>query len=236
MGGRVCRLHSVRLLGPPSSGDSHASLMEYRTVSFALGLIAAQAQIRVLDLLKRRAVLLRLLGARTTINAGLTLLLMGAFAVVQQARSITFLREVSPSPWWCCTVLWIRKQGVLVGVLLPPVLHLLLQQRLFGGLPVDALVPLTLVVGAVIGGLFTSSFSSLWQEKRDALESDYGVLYLFPHMSSQALNKASAAMRLALRKGAEVSVDLGAEWVITRAVRGGFNFAATLFMGRVAGT
>ena len=37
---------------------------------------------------------------------------------------------------------------------------------------------------------FCQSFTALWQEKREVLESDYRVIYLFPHMSSQAGNGA----------------------------------------------
>ena len=33
---------------------------------------------------------------------------------------------------------------------------------------------------------FCQSFTVLWQEKREHLESDYRVIFLFPHMSSQA--------------------------------------------------
>ena len=32
---------------------------------------------------------------------------------------------------------------------------------------------------------FCQSFTVLWQDKREHLESDYRVIFLFPHMSSQ---------------------------------------------------
>ncbi len=84
--GRVCRLHSLRLLGPPLA-DQHTTLAEYRTLSFAAGLVAAWSQATVLELLQRRMVLLQMLGARKTLFAGLSLLLMGAFAVAQQVQT-----------------------------------------------------------------------------------------------------------------------------------------------------
>ncbi|CAE7786946.1 unnamed protein product [Symbiodinium microadriaticum] len=216
--GRVCGLHSLRLLGPPLSSTG-ATLVEYRTLAFAAGLVAAAAQARVLELLQRRSVLLRLLGARKAFLGGITLLLMGAFAVVQQPRTMTFLREVSPTPWWCCMILWLRQSGALVGGLIPLVFYVLQQPQSFGRLPMDSLVPLSVAVGGVLGHLFCQSFTMLWQEKREHLESDYRVIFLFPHMSSQARSKASVAMRVALKRGAEATKNTAAEWVAARAVR-----------------
>ncbi|CAE8694299.1 unnamed protein product [Polarella glacialis] len=229
--GRVCRLHSARLLGAPAD-DSNATLVEYRTVSFAMGLLAAWAQARVLDLLQRRTTLLRLLGARKAFLGGITMLLMGAFAVVQQPRTVSFLREVSPTPWWCCMVLWIRQFGAIVGALVPLVLYGLAQPRSFGRLPVDTLVALALIVGAALGHSFCQTFNGLWLEKKEHLESDYRVLHLFPHMSSQARKKASVAMRLALKRGAEATRNTAAEWMAARAVRTGLNFVGSILARR----
>merc|ERR1719424_797298 len=83
--GQVCHLHNFVLLGPPR-GDQ-TSLVEYRTFAFAAGLVAAWAQERMLELLQQRSVLLHLLGSRKAMYAGLSLLLMGAFAVVQQSKT-----------------------------------------------------------------------------------------------------------------------------------------------------
>ena len=41
--GRVCGLHHFRVLGPPLT-SREATLVEYRTLAFAVGLVAAQAQ------------------------------------------------------------------------------------------------------------------------------------------------------------------------------------------------
>jgi len=221
--GRVCGLHKLRLLGPPLT-STQATLVEYRTLAFAVGLVAAQAQARALVLLQRRSVLLRLLGARKAFIGGITLLLMGAFAVVQQPRTMTFLREVSPTPWWCCMVLWLRQFGAIAGAFLPLVLYTLVQPQSFGRLSVDTLVPIAVSAGCVAGYLFCQSFTALWQEKREVLESDYRVIFLFPHMSSQARQKASAAMRLTLKRGAEATKNTAAEWMATRAVRTGMDF------------
>merc|ERR1712217_286285 len=134
-----------------------------------MGLVAAWAQSRVLELLQRRNVLLRLLGARKAIFNGLCLLLMGAWnAMVQQAKTMSFLRnsmgflaDVSPTPWWCCMVLWIRKFGAVAGFVVPIVLHTLRQPLYLGALSVDNLVPLTLTIGAILGHVFCHTFNVL---------------------------------------------------------------------------
>jgi hypothetical protein len=216
--GRVCNLHSLRLFGPPLD-DGGATLVEYRTLAFAIGLLAAWAQARVLELLQRRTVLLRLLGARNAIYAGLTLLLMGAYAVVQQARSVAFLAEVSPGPRLCCLVLWIRHFGAIAGVAAPLAYYALLHPRCLGDLSKDALVPVAMAVGGVLGHLFCSTFNALWAERREHLESEWRVLQLFPNMSSQARSKASVAMRLALTKSAQVGRNAAVEYAATRVVR-----------------
>jgi len=231
--GRVCRLHTIRLLGPPIT-DTHATLVEYRTLSFAMGLTAAWSQARLLELLQHRAVLLRLLGAQKALYAGLTLLLMGAFAVVQQTRTVQFLREVSPTPWWCCTVLWIRQFGAVFGAVLPLAFYVLLEPRFLGALPVDTLVPIAVVVGSVLGNSFCQSFTALWLEKKEHLESDYRVLHLFPHMSSQARGKAAVVMRLAFRRGAEATTHTAVEWAASRMVRTAADYASRFLAGRRA--
>lgn len=222
--GQVFRLHSFRILGPPQR--SGVTLTEYRTLAFVIGLLAAWAQARVLELLQRRTVLLRLLGARNTFLGGLTLLLTGAFAVVQQPKTIAFLREVSPTPWWCCMVLWTRKFGAVAAALLPMVIFVLLHPKALGSLAVEVLVPTSLFVGAVLGYLFCTTFSNLWLEKREHLESDYRVLQLFPNISKQARDKAAAGMRMALTRGAAATKNTATQMVVTRAVKTGFDFFA----------
>lgn len=231
--GRVCCLHSMRLLGP-AAADNNTTLIEYRTLAFAMGLLGAEAQSRLLELLQRRTVLLRLLGARKAVLGGLTLLLMGAFAVVQQSKTMTFLREVSPSPWWCCMILWIRQSGAIVGASVPVVLHVLLQPHLIGCLPVDTLVPFTLLIGVLLGHFFCLTFNALWVEREKDLESVYRVLHLFPHMSSKARKKAADAMRIALNRGAQATKNTAAEWFTGRVVRTGIDVVAKLMSKKVS--
>eukprot|EP00930_Biecheleria_cincta_P054968 TRINITY_DN41341_c0_g1_i1.p1 TRINITY_DN41341_c0_g1~~TRINITY_DN41341_c0_g1_i1.p1 ORF type:complete len:1899 (+),score=291.02 TRINITY_DN41341_c0_g1_i1:103-5799(+) len=222
--GQVIGLHSFRILGPPQK--SGVTLTEYRTLAFVIGLLAAWAQAKVLELLQRRTVLLRLLGARNTFLGGLTLLLTGAFAVVQQPKTIVFLREVSPAPWWCCMVLWTRKFGALAGALVPMAFFVLLHPKALGSLAADVLVPTSLFMGALLGYLFCQTFNNLWLEKREHLESDYRVLHLFPNISVQARDKAAVAMRMALTRGAAATKNTATQLVVARAVKTGFDFFA----------
>ena len=125
--GQVAGLHPVNFLGPPDHKRLEgATLVEYRAVSFAVVLIGAWCQSNVLELVRRRSVLLRLLGARQAMLVGLNLLLMGAFAMVKQKRSLSFLRTASSTPLWCCFILWVRSYGVLLGAVTPFVWYALL--------------------------------------------------------------------------------------------------------------
>lgn len=231
--GRLCGLHSLRLLG----GKDSKSLAEYRTLAWAVGLLAAWCQGHALELLQRRTVLLRMLGARKAIYAGLSLLLMGAFAVVKQSQTLTFLRESSPTPRWCCAVLWTRSFGAGVGILIPLVLHTLQHPGLLGGLSTDVLVPVTLIVGLLLGYFVCKTYHDLWWEKREDLESDYRILTLFPHMSMQARGKARTAMRLAFKKGISATHDTAVTWATSRMARSAFNYvAAWAAYGRTSST
>jgi len=216
--GRVCRMHSVRLLGPPMA-NSHLTLIDYRTFAFAMGLLAAWAQARVLDLLRRRTVLLRMLGARQAILAGSTLLLMGICAFAQYGKTVSFLREVSPTPNWCCVILWIRQFGAVAGMTVPMVMHMLLQPGLFGNFDAQFLVPMALVSGATLGHGFCWTLNIVWKEKGEHLESDYRVLNLLPAMSAQGRRLASDAMRLAKKRCAEATTSTAMEWAASRVVR-----------------
>lgn len=227
--GRQCGLHSFRLLGGTSV------LAEYRTLTFAYGIIAAWSQGWVLALLQRRTVLLRLLGARKAVHSGLILMLMGAYAVVSRTQSLAFLRESSPTPRWCCVVLWIRSFGGGVGLLVPVLMHSLLHPSILGGLPLEALIPLSLAIGMCFGLFVCQTFNDLWLDKKEDLESDYRILSLFPHMSMQARSKARTAMRLAIRRGMMSTHDTAVSWATSRVARSAMNYFADWALVRNSG-
>jgi len=224
--GHVLGLHNMVLFGPSQhqTRAKDATLLEFRSLSFAIGLIGAYCQTPFLDLLRSRTVLLRLLGARQTISAGLNLLLMGAFAVVSHEDSLNFLRERSPTPHWCCTILWIRKHGVVVGAVMPFIWYVLFSPTYWSGASAGVLVPASMLVGWGIGAFMACSYNNIWLEKQDHLESDYRILHLFPRVSSMAKEKLSAAMKTAIKKGGQASRDVAVEFFSARALRAAFSF------------
>lgn len=224
--GRVFRLHSLRFLGPPIS-SAGMTLFEYRTFAFAMGLGAAWAQTRVLDLLQRRTVLMRLLGAKQAITAGASLLFMGISAVSQYKNTVSWLDEVSPSPRMCCIVLWIRQFGAVFGCAMPLVMYVLLKKHCLGALPPDVLVPLALLCGSVLGHCFCWSMTRIWRERGEDLGSDYRVLYLFPRTSANGRRLASQTMRSAKKRCAEGATSTAVEWAASRIVRKGFDVFTT---------
>eukprot|EP00929_Paragymnodinium_shiwhaense_P086092 TRINITY_DN46590_c0_g1_i1.p1 TRINITY_DN46590_c0_g1~~TRINITY_DN46590_c0_g1_i1.p1 ORF type:complete len:1903 (+),score=416.66 TRINITY_DN46590_c0_g1_i1:129-5837(+) len=192
-------IRSLRLLHNAEPSDLDASNSRY-LLTYASELLAAWAQGRLLELLQRRTVLLRMLGARKAIFAGLSLLLMGAFAVVQQAKTLTFLRRATPSTWWCTVVMWLRRFGAVAGFCVPVAFALLQWLHHKCGLPRDLVVAAALGLGASSGHLVSASFTVVQARQDDRRDADCGVLLLFPHMSAQARARAGEAMRLASRR------------------------------------
>lgn len=224
--GRVCRLHSWRLLGPPASA-SDVSLLEYRTLSFAMGLVAAWAQVRVLELLQRRTVLMRLLGARQAILAGASLLFMGVQGLKQYRRTVSWLSEVSPTPFWCCTVLWIRQNGVIFAAVLPLALHTLMTDGWLGGSSPQAFVCVALATGVLLGHGVNWTMLRIWREKGEHLESDYRVLLLLPRTSASGRRLAAGAMSAAKKRCAEGATSTAMEWAASRFVSRAADYLST---------
>lgn len=215
--GRVLGLHSWHLLG---SWDDRLSLVEYRTAAFAMGLVGAWAQTRVLELLQRRSVLLRLLGARQAILAGYTLLLMGATALTREySGTLQFLRDSSPSPRMCCNILWIRQFGACLGAAVPIIMFALMPPSPVGRLPSETLVPIALAAGALLSHLCCWSLNSIWYERLEHLESDYRVLYLLPHNTARGRRLASNALKLAQKRVTEATTRPAVEWAAREVVR-----------------
>eukprot|EP00445_Apocalathium_hangoei_P029916 CAMPEP_0203919624 /NCGR_PEP_ID=MMETSP0359-20131031/60005_1 /ASSEMBLY_ACC=CAM_ASM_000338 /TAXON_ID=268821 /ORGANISM="Scrippsiella Hangoei, Strain SHTV-5" /LENGTH=1879 /DNA_ID=CAMNT_0050846957 /DNA_START=1 /DNA_END=5640 /DNA_ORIENTATION=- len=226
--GQWLGLHSVRFLGPPLApvGQEAMTPAEYQAPAFILFLVAAGAHQRVLGLTKRQTVMVRMLGARRRQLPGLKLFLMGAPSVGgQHTEALTFLRDVSPSKWWCCVVLFLRRWGAAGGVFVPLSLYILRDQQFLGALSKDTLVSLAVIVGAFIGHSASSSFAALWLEVEGHMEAEYRVLYLFPHMRKSTRTWACDALVQAFRQGDDAGrVDPNSgPWAVTAAVRGLFG-------------
>jgi hypothetical protein len=223
--GQVAGLHEFNLLGPPiHTRLKGATLVEYRTVSFAVGLVGAWSQTSLLELLQRRSVLLRLLGARKTIFVGLNLLLMGAFAMVNQRASLEFLRESSPNPYWCLFILWIRKHGIILAGAMPIIWFFLGPSQLADKASPGVLVSVTLLIGMALGSAITFSMHKLWLAKSKDLDTVYRVIHLFPKLSSNAREKAMGAMQTTFKKGKQAAENAAVEWAAGRAFRAGIGW------------
>jgi len=234
--GQWCGFHSVRLLGPPQApaGQETTTPAEYQPPAFALFIAAAAAHQHVLTLTKRQTVLVRMLGARCSQLPNLRLFLMGAPSVTgQHAEALSFLRNVSPSKWWCCLVLFLRRWGAVGGVLIPLSLYVLRDPQHLGAMPKETLVPLAMAIGAVLGHSASSSFAALWHACEGHLEAEYRVLHLFPHMSPQARDWACDALSQAVRQSTKdkATEPDGMIWAAVAMVRGTTSWAVSSIAG-----
>eukprot|EP00929_Paragymnodinium_shiwhaense_P006776 TRINITY_DN110735_c0_g1_i1.p1 TRINITY_DN110735_c0_g1~~TRINITY_DN110735_c0_g1_i1.p1 ORF type:complete len:681 (-),score=107.46 TRINITY_DN110735_c0_g1_i1:74-2116(-) len=227
--GRVLGLHSLSLFGPPQA-KSDATLLEFRTVAFSIGLVAAWSQEKLLTALKKKRVLLRVLGPRNVIYGAVSFIFHGVFAVVYKSEAMQFLKERSPSPWWCCAILWLRRWSAPVGLSLALV-SCTISLGLRGVIAKDQFFTSMIVSGCVLYGFadrLIGSFRELRRENQDELNSDGRMLLLFPQMSAQARAKAFAAMTSARQATKKVLQ----EWVAMRVSRLLFQTAADSFANR----
>jgi len=225
-------VHSIRCLGPAlAPPDQEATTpAEFQSPAFLLFLVAAAAHERVLGLTKRQTVMVRMLGARPGQIPYLKLFLMGAPSVGGlHTVALGFLRDVSPSKWWCCAALFLRRWGAFGGVCIPFSLYILRDHQFLGRLSKDTLIPLSVVVGSWLGYSASSSFAAIWHECEEHLDSEYRVLYLFPHMRKSTRTWACDALCQAFRQNPDDSgrhASNDEPWQVTKLSRSVFNSVA----------
>lgn len=104
------------LLGAQRDGDSLWSEM---AIMFLLRIISVSCQQRLIDLLSRREVLLRLIGAERITAQTVCLLLKGIAVACSQSTSANpiqeFFESVTPPPVCCVLVVAARTQAVILG-------------------------------------------------------------------------------------------------------------------------
>ncbi|CAD7964124.1 unnamed protein product [Amoebophrya sp. A120] len=206
-----------------------ATLMNYQTIYFFVGLIAATAQEHLMDSLTKRTVLLRLLGARSAIYGGVLALCSGVFAMFNLGATVNFLTNVSPTPHQCILILEIRRIGVFAGLI--PVLwsfsKLCLQKNMG-----EIAVLFALAVGVLAGIQVVRYYHMEELLHRKTIFSSYRILLLFPHTSSHARSRAEQAMELAMRRTAVTSAKGASGFVAKSLVRQIFNFGGYYLFGK----
>lgn len=167
----------------------------FSTRMLSMLLVSSWARAHLLELIRQRVVVLRLLQAPGELLPGLQLRLDGGFAVIQQRRILEFLQHVTPTTDWCGMVLLVRRVGGAFGLVVPSLLHALTRARFS-----ERMKPETLMIVAVTAGMFLghwlSQSSILDPGESEHLRSDHRVLLLLPHLTSSSRKKAATDIKL----------------------------------------
>ncbi len=142
-----------------------------RSLHFISVIISSSAQAHLVSLLKRRDVILKLLGAERVLILSLTLFFKGVTAAVTTESLLPFFRKISPHPLFCCLVMSLRSRPVEAAILM----SLLPLIPLWIPLPV-----LSLVVGLVAGVGIVAVVWKDWKSNEDAYMSNMRLLYILP--------------------------------------------------------
>lgn len=198
----------AQILGAPRG--SHP-LNSEKSVGFCLNLVSALSQQRLVEVLSRREVLLRLIGAERVMASTICLLFKGvavAFAPSKSENPIAeFLTRVAPPGICCVAIVAIRSQAVAFGaafVLAPRV------TSLFGSTP-------CFIVGSLAGAFLAYSFLSVWYTYRVDLDS--AALRLAMLVPGGVSSQAKGLLRGVLVGARTRAVQMMAMGILQRALQ-----------------
>ncbi|CAE8626989.1 unnamed protein product [Polarella glacialis] len=203
------------LLGPlawflGAGVDTHPMQSE-KSVAFCLHLVSMVSQQRLVELLARREVLLRLIGAERVMASTICLLFKGVAVACSPSKTANpiaeFLTRVAPPRACCCVIMALRSQALLLGI------SLVLAPRL------------TVVLGSSISfalGLFAGAYAthavlSVWYANRADLDS--AALRLAMLVPGGVSNQAKGLLRGVLVGARTRAVQMMAMGILQRALR-----------------
>lgn len=138
-------------------------------------IVSLTSQSMLVSLLKRRDVVLKLLGAERVLILSLTLFFRGVSAAVTTESLLPFFRRISPHPIFCCLVMTLRVwtlQAALLLSLVPLVPSL-------SGSPL-----LSLLTGLGVGTTLVALTWREWKLNENAYMSNMRLLYILPGIVS----------------------------------------------------
>lgn len=196
------------LLG--AEGGSHP-LENQKSIAFCLNLVSVISQQRLVELLARREVLLRLIGAERVTASTICLLFKGVAVACAPSTSVNpiaeFLVRVAPPPACCVAIVAMRSQALVLGcavVVAPKVTALLGSCACF-------------LLGLLAGGYAANAFLSVWYDYRADLDS--AALRLAMLVPGGVSNQAKGLLRGALAGAHRRAVQMMAMGIIQRALR-----------------
>ena len=151
----------------------------------------------VLSQLKRREVVLRLLGAERVMVLSLTLFFRGISAAVTPDSLLPFFKQITPHPLFCCLAMTVRRHAVMVGLSLAiaPLLAVWL-----------ASTWLSMLAGLSFGIAAISLLWNDWRLNEDYYLSHLRLLFILPGSLSSKSKQVLDNLLLSSGKSALKSV------------------------------
>eukprot|EP00929_Paragymnodinium_shiwhaense_P074706 TRINITY_DN38238_c0_g3_i1.p1 TRINITY_DN38238_c0_g3~~TRINITY_DN38238_c0_g3_i1.p1 ORF type:complete len:1004 (-),score=218.94 TRINITY_DN38238_c0_g3_i1:111-3122(-) len=189
------------------------SPLSVKAITFSLQLISIFSQQRLLELLSRREVLLRLIGAKRLTSQTLLLLLKGVSVALDgpwigSSPLAEFLLKVAPPPIYCVVVVALRSHSVLVGTALVLTPRLISTQALSGWS--------AFVLGIAAGTYAAHSVLSVWYANQGDLDSP--ALRLALLVPGGVSSRAKGLLRDALADARKRAVQMVAMGLVKRLI------------------
>ena len=141
-----------------------------RSLHFMSVIVSSWCQQLLFTELKKREVLLRLLGAERIMVLSLTLFFRGITAAVSSDSLMPYFRQVSPHPLVCCLVMCVRKYPWHLSLLLSVVPRT----------PSVASSQIVMLIGLAVGSTVVMTVWNDWQRNENAYLSHMRMLYILP--------------------------------------------------------
>jgi hypothetical protein len=142
-----------------------------RSLQYLSVIVSSTSQAVLVSMLKRRDVILKLLGAERIMILSLTLFFRGVSAAVTTESLLPFFRKISPHPIFCCLVMTLRSWSVQAAVLL----SLVPLVPLWSGSPA-----ISLITGLAVGTAIVTFVWREWKLNENAYMSNMRLLYILP--------------------------------------------------------
>eukprot|EP00933_Yihiella_yeosuensis_P080172 TRINITY_DN93581_c0_g1_i1.p1 TRINITY_DN93581_c0_g1~~TRINITY_DN93581_c0_g1_i1.p1 ORF type:complete len:893 (+),score=140.86 TRINITY_DN93581_c0_g1_i1:129-2807(+) len=182
-----------------------------KSVTFLLNVICVISQQRLVELLSRREVLLRMIGAERAMASTICLLCKGVAVACAPSSSSNpiadFLNSVAPHHYCCVAIVAIRSQAVLLGAafVLAPRLTTVLGSTI------------CFYLGLIFGAYVANTVLSVWYVNRADLDS--AALRLAMLVPGGISNQAKGLLRGALAGARTRAVQLMAKGLLERVMR-----------------
>jgi hypothetical protein len=142
-----------------------------RSLHFISVVVSSTTQQLLLQQLRKREVVLRLLGAERVMVLSLTLFFRGITAAVSTESLLPFFKSISPHPLYCCAVMTLRRHPLLAGLLL----------ALVPLIPLWISSPVVSLLAGLIVGVSVMVVTWIdWKQNENVYLSNMRLLFILP--------------------------------------------------------